>query len=84
MIRSINDIPINKKPDEKTFTPKVATKCNKVWPAVMFALNRIDKLNARIVYEIISRTIKKGKINKGIVSGTKNLNQRKPFSNKPI
>lgn len=62
---------------------KNAKICNKVWPDIKLANNRIDKLNARDTYEITS-TINKIGINAlGIPFGINKLKNANFCKNKP-
>jgi hypothetical protein len=58
---------LNNEKDIKIAHVKLSKIFNKAWPATIFANSRIDKLNKRVTYEIISIRIKKCRIGFGAV-----------------
>ena len=63
----------------KQANPKLVIIFNKVWPANIFANNRIDKLKILAIWEIISITINGGIKTVGTLDGTNNFKYCNPW-----
>jgi hypothetical protein len=79
-----NDTTIKIKLFEKSFKINEVIMFSRVWPDIILAKSRIDKLNALDTYETTSIKINKGAKSLGAPGGRKRVKNCKPCLRKPI